>query len=212
MKSSKPLLPAFAAFIAAATLALAPSANAVSYDVLRSWTDGIGGTGSLSGTVDIPLGDYSISTPDPSPFTNVNLTMILNGGSPIILNHASTSLIFGIAQFLISATATSLIFDTVGGGPSSPADLQFWNASETARYVIGSDGNPHFEAGFSLVGPSIVGSVTFPIVFGTATPTSSVPDSGSTLAMLSMALLGVGIGLRRLSPAPAKAPAPCTGE
>jgi hypothetical protein len=63
-------------------------------------------------------------------------------------------------------------------------------------YGIGSDGNPHFQTGVTGDGTVVDGSISFPNVFGTA---ASVPDTGSTLAMLSISLLGLGLGFNRLS-------------
>jgi hypothetical protein len=55
-------------------------ANGVTYTVSRSWTDGIG-TASLVGTVDVPLGNYTIMNSGADPFTNVSLTLTVNGNS-----------------------------------------------------------------------------------------------------------------------------------
>jgi len=163
-------------------MTITPSVNATFYDVSRSWSDGSGGTASLIGTVDVALGRNTIMNKGPSPFTSVSLTLIVNGGAPLHLNHADTSSIFGTGQFLIFATASSLIFDTANGNGQNPADLLFGDATNMVGvYGIGSDSRPHFQTG---------------IVFGTA---RSVPDAGSTLAMLSISLLGLGLGFNRLS-------------
>jgi len=186
----------FAVALIAWKMTITPSANATFYDVSRSWSDGFGGTASLVGTVDVALGSYTIMNNGPSPFTSVSLTLILNGGAPAHLNHAGTSLIFGTGQFLIFATASSLIFSTANGNGANPADLLFFDATNFARYGIGSDANPHFQTG--IIGGDTVldSSISFPNVFGT---TRSVPDTGSTLAMLSISLLGLGLGFNRLS-------------
>ena len=60
-------------------MTITPSVNATFYDVSRSWSDGSGGTASLIGSVDIALGSYTIMNNGPSPFTNVSLTLIVNG-------------------------------------------------------------------------------------------------------------------------------------
>jgi len=112
------------------------------------------------------------------------------------LNHADTSLIFGTGQFSILATASSLIFDTANGNGGNPADLLFLDATNFGFYGIGSDGDPHFQIGGIGADTVLDSSISFPNVFGTA---RSVPDTGSTLAMLSISLLGLGLGFNRLS-------------
>ena len=186
----------FAVALIAWTMTITPSANATFYDVSRSWSDGSGGTASLVGTVDVALGSYTIMNKGPSPFTSVSLTLIVNGSAPIHLDHADTGLIFGTGQFFIFATASSLIFDTANANGQNPADLDFLVAHGKKGYAIGSDGDPHFQTGF--IGSEFVAdsSISFPNVFGTA---GSVPDTGSTLAMLSISLLGLGLGFNRLS-------------
>ena len=187
----------FAVALIAWTMTITPSANATFYDVSRSWSNGSGGTASLIGTVDVALGSYTIMNKGPSPFTSVSLTLIVNGGAPLHLNHADTSLIFGTGQFLIFATASSLIFDTANGNGQNPADLLFGDATNMVGvYGIGSDSLPHFQTGI-IGGDTVLDtSIRFPNVFGTA---RSVPDAGSTLAMLSINLLGLGLGFNRLS-------------
>jgi len=185
----------FAVALTAWTMTITPSANAILYHVSRSWSDDSGVTAFLMGTVDVPLGSYTIMDQGPSPFTSVSLTMILNGRAPFHLDHADTSLILG-GQFLIFATASSLIFDAVTNGDNA-ADLAFEDATNVDSYAIGSDLDPHFQAAivenpFEIVVDS---RLSFPNVFGTA----RVPDTGSTLAMLSISLLGLGLGFKRLS-------------
>ena len=178
-------------------MTITPSVNATFYDVSRSWSDGSGGTASLIGTVDVALGRNTIMNKGPSPFTSVSLTLIVNGGAPLHLNHADTSSIFGTGQFLIFATASSLIFDTANGNGQNPADLLFGDATNMVGvYGIGSDSLPHFQT--VIIGGDTVldTSISFPNVFGTA---RSVPDAGSTLAMLSISLLGLGLGFNQLS-------------
>ena len=85
----------FAVALIAWTMTIAPSANAIFYDVSRSWSDGSGGNASLVGTVDVAFGSYTIMNNGPSPFTSVSLTLTVNGGAPVHLNHADTSFSFG---------------------------------------------------------------------------------------------------------------------
>ena len=183
----------FVVALIAWNMTITPSANAVRYDVSRSWSNGSGGTASLIGSVDIALGSYTIMNNGPSPFTNVSLTLIVNGASAL-LDLADTSAILGTGQFLISATASSLIFNTANGNGANPADLEFSGAM--GFYFIGSDNDPHFQNGGIGVDEVVDSSISFPNVFGTA---RSVPDTGSTLAMLSISLLGLGLGFNRLS-------------
>src|SRR5262245_58987738 len=134
----------------------------------------------------------------PSPFTSVSLTLIVNEGAPVLLNHADTSLIFGTGQFLIFATASSLIFDTANGNGQNPAFLLFRDATNIMGfYGIGSDALGLFQTGSIIGDVANDHSISFPNVFGTAA--ASVPDTGSTLAMLSISLLGLGLGFNRLS-------------
>jgi hypothetical protein len=123
----------FAVALTAWTMTITPSTNAMFYDVSRSWSDGFGGTASLIGTVDVALGSYTIMNNVPNPFTIVSLTLIVNGGAPVHLNQADTNTIFGTGQFLIFATASSLIFDTANANGSNPADLAFREATTINR-------------------------------------------------------------------------------
>jgi len=179
-------------------VAIVHGANGVTYTVNRSWTDGIG-TASLVGTVDVPLGDYTIMNRGADPFTNVSLTLTLNG-RPFVLDHADTSFIAGTGQFFIDATLSYLIFDTANADGSNPADLDFFNAANTTHYAIGSDGDPGFERGLSPVAPDVIGDLTFPVVFGTAA--NSVPETSSTLALLGFVLIGMGAARKRLTRRP----------
>ena len=132
----------------------------------------------------------------PNPFTNVSLTLTING-SQYSLDHAATSLIFGTGQFFIFATASLLIFDTANANGFNPADLVFFDATNMeSYYVIGSDNDPNFEVGYDPSG-GVAATVSFPVVFGIGI--AAVPDTGSTLAMLSISLLGLGLGFNRLS-------------
>ena len=194
----------FAVALIAWTMTITPSANAIFYDVSRSWSDPFGGSASLIGTIDVPLGSYTIMNKGPSPFTSVSLTLMVKddtgfSSGPLHLDHADTSFISGTGQFLISATASSLIFDIANANSQNFAELDFLDSTHFNQngYAIGSSfGTPHFQSGF--FGDNFVfdSSISFPNVFGTA---ASVPDTGSTLAMLSISLLGLGLGFNRLS-------------
>jgi hypothetical protein len=53
-------------------------ANAITYDVSRSWG---GGSASLIGTVDVALGSYTIVNNGADPIMNVSLTLTVNVAS-----------------------------------------------------------------------------------------------------------------------------------
>jgi hypothetical protein len=161
MKNPKKL---FASVLAALTIMMiAGSAQAITYQVNQSWG---GGTATLVGTVDVPLGTYTIMNGGAAPFTNVMLTLTVNGTS-FTLDHADTSQIFGTGEFIIDATMTSLTFDTANSDSGNPADLNFYDSINTNRYVLGSNGNPHFEGGITTAG-EVFDDISFPFFFGTA--------------------------------------------
>src|SRR4051794_38596284 len=84
------------------------TARAVTYVVNRSFTNGAS-TATLTGTLDVPIGDYIIQNSSASPFTNVNLSLTVNAVSYNLV-HALTDLINGTGQFGINATPTALSF------------------------------------------------------------------------------------------------------
>jgi len=174
-----------AAAIGVSVLINARSAEAATYDVNLAFTGG--GTASLVGTVDLPLGNYTIMNGAPNPFTAVNLTLTVNG-TPYSLVQADTSLIFGTGQFLINANASTLIFDTANSDAMDPADLTFRTASTNDRYIIGSNGIPAFEAAYTSAGDVLNENITFPVQFGTIVP------EPSSLVLFS---LGAGAFLMR---------------
>src|SRR5947208_10875131 len=85
MKDPKKLFPSVLA--ALAITMIAGSAQAITYQVNESWG---GGSATLVGTVDVPLGTYTIMNNGAAPFTNVMLTLTVNGTS-FTLDHADTS-------------------------------------------------------------------------------------------------------------------------
>lgn len=162
------------------------------FNVNRSWTDGVNNA-SLVGTVDIPLGNYTLTQGSANPFTSVALTLTTPGGT-FSLDGANNS-ITGTGQFLITANSTSLIFNTANANETNVAYLLFAE-SGTDRYVIGTDGSPGFEV--SITGTFLPASVAFPTTFGTAATTETVPEPSS---MIALAVLGGSLllGKRRMS-------------
>jgi hypothetical protein len=151
-------------FAAVLTLTSASSSFADVYTVKRTWNDGPD-TASLTGTVALPTGSYTIMNGTPNPFTAVNLTLDING-VPHSLTQANMSNIFGTGKFFITATNADLTFNTAGGNGSNGADLFFLPPTNTGySYVIGSDGNPAFQNAF-MPGGDVISSVSFPTVFG----------------------------------------------
>ena len=55
----------FAVALIAWTMTNIPSANAIPYEVSRSWSNGSGDTASLIGTVDVAFGSYTIMNNGP---------------------------------------------------------------------------------------------------------------------------------------------------
>jgi len=155
--------------IVTATLGLvAPSRTMADlYFVHRVWSNA-----ALTGTLQLPEGNYTIMNRSPAPFTAVNLTLSVNGTPIVLFTNANTQLIIGTGQFFINATPTTLTFSTANGNGTNPADLEFVNTSEfdIPRYAIGTDGAPTgFEVAF-YSGGSPLADVTFPTVFGIAIP------------------------------------------
>ena len=108
-------------FTFAAASLTASSSQAVVYEVNRTF--GIP-SATLTGTVDVPLGNYVIQNETPNPFTDVNLTLTVNA-FPYSLTYALTDLVDGTGQFFVDATPTTLTFSTANGDGSNPADLVF---------------------------------------------------------------------------------------
>jgi hypothetical protein len=173
-------------FAFAAATMVASSAQAAIYFVDRSLTNG-SSTATLTGTVNIPIGSYTIQNTVPDPFTDVNLTLTVNTTS-YYFTQADTSLILGTGRFEIDATTTRLTFDPIGNG-SNPADLSFWDASHTNRYCVGSDGFAAFEVAYTDAGVFASGPV-FPVTFGTA----AVPEPTTTIIWSLLGGLAIGLG------------------
>jgi hypothetical protein len=169
--------------------------QATVYYVNRSFEAYPGGAvATLTGTLEIPLGNYTIQSSSASPFIDVNLTLtvIWQGETSFHLVNAFTDNIYGTGQFLIDATSTALTFSTANADGGNPADLVFSDSSIFGnRYVIGYDGSPGFEALYTNLGYFGAG-VNFPTVFATA-----VPEPKTLLLLGAPLLLGFLASVRR---------------
>jgi hypothetical protein len=184
----------FVLLAASATCLLAPShALAVIYQVDRSFPGGPNFV-SLAGTVDVPLGSYTIMNKGPSPFTSVDLTLTVNGISYSV-NYVFTDFISGSGEFLIDATATSLTFNTANANGQNPADLVFSANSSavfaTDRYSIGGDSGGSFEGVVTGAGNRSEG-IGFPTEWGVAV----VPEP-SIVNFLAIPLAFLGFRVAR---------------
>ena len=174
------------------------AATAVTFTVNRSWS-GFGNNASLVGTVDVPVGSYTIQNGTPNPFTNVNLILTVNGNPFPVLNAADTSNISGTGQFLVNATSSTLTFNTANANGSNPADLAFVNSSTGFGgpfYVIGTDGVPGFEIAINT-SPEVAASVAFPVTFGTVQQVQQVPEPASLFGLGVLSTLGAASTLKR---------------
>lgn len=153
------------------------SAKATLYDVDQSFTDPTGASAELKGTVQVVPGSYMIengafytynnstvgSAAISSPFTVVNLTLTVNN-TPYVLDTLVLSLVGSSpgsgarsGEFVVNATSTGLFFSTPVASANSPADLvlsegAFDNVLDSNCYVIGSNGNPNYEAAYTGAG------------------------------------------------------------
>jgi hypothetical protein len=174
------------------------AATAVTFTVNRSWSES-GNNASLVGTVDVPVGSYTIQNGTPNPFTNVNLILTVNGNPFPVLNAANTSSISGTGQFLVNATSSTLTFNTANANGINPANLAFVNSSTGFGgpfYGIGFDSTPGFEIAFGT-SPIVVASVAFPVTFGTVQQVQQVPEPASLFGLGVLSTLGAASTLKR---------------
>lgn len=174
------------------------AAKAVTFTVNRSWSES-GNNASLVGTVDVPVGSYTIQNGTPNPFTNVNLILTVNGNPFPVLNAANTSFVIGTGQFLVNATSSTLTFNTANANGSNPADLVFVNSSTGFNgplYAIGFESIPGFEIAINT-SPNVLASVSFPVTFGTAQQVQQVPEPASLFGLGVLGTLGVASTLKR---------------
>ena len=173
------------------------AATAVTFTVNRSWSQS-GNNASLVGTVDVPIGSYTIQNGTPNPFTNVNLTLTVNS-NPFTLNTADTSFIYGTGQFLVNATSSTLTFNTANANGGNPANLTFVNSFtglSAPRYLIGSDGAPGFEIAIDT-SPDVGALLAFPVTFGTVQTVQQVPEPASLFGLGVLGTLGAASTLKR---------------
>jgi hypothetical protein len=174
------------------------AATAVTFTVNRSWSES-GNNASLVGTVDVPVGSYTIQNGTPNPFTNVNLILTVNGNPFPVLNAANTSSISGTGQFLVNATSSTLTFNTANANGINPANLAFVNSSTGFGgpfYEIGFDDSPGFELAFGR-SPNVLASVAFPVTFGTVQQVQQVPEPASLFGLGVLSTLGAASTLKR---------------
>jgi len=180
------------------------AAKAITYTVNRSWSSG-SDNASLVGTVDVPIGSYTIQNGTPNPFTNVNLTLTVNS-NPFTLNTADTSFIYGTGQFLVNATSSTLTFNTNVSGFNA-ARVRFQNSGNpfgNRRYEIGTFLNPFTGQLVNLEGSTaspgfteVVASVSLPVTFGTAQTAQQVPEPASLFGLGVLGTLGAASTLKR---------------
>ena len=175
------------------------AATAVTFTVNRSWSES-GNNASLVGTVDVPVGSYTIQNGTPNPFTNVNLTLTVNG-TPFTLDTVviPSGSISGTGQFLVNATSSTLTFNTANANGINPANLAFVNSSTGFGgpfYLIGFDRTPGFEIAFGT-SPNVLASVAFPVTFGTVQQVQQVPEPASLFGLGVLSTLGAASTLKR---------------
>jgi hypothetical protein len=181
------------------------AATAVTFTVNRSWSNG-SNNASLVGTVDVPIGSYTInSTGTPNPFSNVNLTLTVNG-TPFTLDTATTSGVFGTGQFLVNATSSTLTFNTNVPGVDQ-ATVRFQNSGNpfgNRRYEIGTFLDVFTFQLVNLEGSTaspgfteVVASVSLPVTFGTAQTAQQVPEPASLFGLGVLGTLGAASTLKR---------------
>ena len=172
------------------------AAKAVTFTVNRSWSNG-SDNASLVGTVDVPIGSYTIQNGTPNPFTNVNLILTVNS-NPFTLDAANTSGVFGTGQFLVNATSSTLTFNTANADGSNQAFLAFVDSSTGLTgplYGIASQ-NVSAEVGASTL-VSVFASVSFPVTFGIAQTAQQVPEPASLFGLGVLGTLGAASTLKR---------------
>ena len=183
------------------------AAKAITYTVNRSWSNG-SNNASLVGTVDVPIGSYTInSTGTPNPFTNVNLTLTVNG-TPFTLDTVviPSGSISGTGQFLVNATSSTLTFNTNVSGFNA-ARVRFQNSGNpfgNRWYDIGTFLDfftfqlVNFEGSIASPGfTEVVASVSLPVTFGTAQTAQQVPEPASLFGLGVLGTLGAASTLKR---------------
>lgn len=181
---NNPLIPtlvlAGATSLAAMLTPVAAKAVSVTYNVNRSWSQS-GNNASLVGTVAVPLGNYTITDGGSTPFTNVNLTLKLNG-TPYTLDTVY-NVTNADGKFYVNAGPSALIFNTADAVAPNVAGLSFVNL-DGDYYDIKTYDSSIEQAGDSSGRSQVTASVSFPLTFGTA---QQVPEP--------LTMLGAGVVL-----------------
>ena len=163
----------------------ASRASALTYSVNQLISDGIT-SATVTGTIDVALGDYTFTDGD-SPFSSVNLLLTI-GASTYDLNAAGVTG-DGTGQLFVSATSGFL---TLNATPS--VELMFFKFGEFGAYqIIHGSTTEHMVIGSDFVSAA----VTLPMVLGTASGGTGVPDGSATVLLLGGALMIVGCIRRR---------------
>lgn len=174
---------------------IASSAQATRYKVYRSFTTN-DLTAELTGTLDIPIGHYVLEHNSPSPFTDLNLTVNMNG-TPFPLVYAITGGVTSNTQFIVEATSTALTFSTANEIPGMNTYLAFTDKTLyflPNRYIIGSYFGTDMELAQTTIDDGVQqaeANLTFPVIFGTAIP------EPSTALLLCIGALGIATLRRR---------------
>ncbi|MEA5576090.1 hypothetical protein [Anabaena sp. UHCC 0451] len=201
MKNILPLIIGTAAILASAT----PS-KALTFNVNQSWTGSFAGNGNvatLTGTVDIPVGNYTRNNGNQSsPFTGVNLTLNINGVSDA-LNASSLNIVNTLASYFINVSSADIKISTSGASGAGSNYLLFTSTSTSSRVLFGSDANPAFVFGSLSSGTLAVTDSSFPLTLGTVAPTPTpVPWEGANQSIIffgASLFIGYKILMRKIA-------------
>ena len=170
--------------LAAMLTPVAAKADSVTYTVNRTWSSG-SDNASLAGTVGVPLGNYTLTaTNNSTPFTNVNLTLTVNG-TAYNLNNAY-SYLQASGKFHINAGPSELTFNTSDTGAPNYAFLGFFGPDVYGYAYSTGTYDQSIERAFNdYIVAEVTTSVFLPLTFGTAA--EPVPEP--------LTMLGTGVVL-----------------